>query len=817
MSHFENEPINFKGIARAALNQAESLLRQWLPSGVVNGGEYKSTNPTRSDRSPNSFSVNLHSGLWADFATGDKGCDLIDLYAYLNSVNNGKAAVDVAKLVGFTMGSQRSSHAKAAPAQAVSGGQNAVEPKRRGKWSAVVPVPDFALRGVPQRHFERGEPDVRWAYRDEAGDLLGFVCRFTTSGGGKEVLPLVFARNVDTAEQKWTWVQWVEPRPLYLAGLNLRAPVSLDLARTLLVVEGEKCADAAARYFADRGVDAYDVVSWSGGGNAVKKANWAQVAGYVKVVLWADRDLKHDKEGVLLKAHLQPGFKAMLDVGQALMSVAGACAAVGGISMVDVSGFAPDVDGYDVFDAIQDGMDVRQILGVTVPLAEALSLGQGQRDKAPKKGGASVGAADAGDGDGDGDVSAECRKLQRQLILSDKGNPRAVRENVFYCLSKLSDWRGVVVFDEFSNRVMKTKPTPFGTKAGEWTGADDLQLGLWLAENMNLVVPSGQVLVEGVSLTANKNRIHPPRDYLNGLKWDGLPRLDVWLMGAFGARELTRTDGEYLRLVGRKFMVAAVARIYEPGCQVDNMIVLEGEQGRGKSTAIRILFGDWFADTHLDLNNKDAMAQLDGVWGYEIGEMDAFSRAEATKVKGFITSRVDRYRAAFERRTEAHARSTVFIGTTNQDEYLKDPTGARRFWPVRVNDHIDFDWLRSERDQLWAEAVTHFKSGEAWHVTAEEQRDVFTPEQAAREVQDIWLEMVAKWLSSDEMAYKTSAGFTVSDVLKGAINYPPDKLGNAKQESTRIVAILKSLGFIKKRVSTGDENGYRGYLYLKPA
>ena len=102
-------------------------------------------------------------------------------------------------------------------------------------------------------------------------------------------------------------------------------------------------------------------------------------------------------------------------------------------------------------------------------------------------------------------------------------------------------------------------------------------------------------------------------------------------------------DGnEYLALVGTKFMVGAVARIFEPGCKFDNMLVLEGKQGRGKSTAIRILFGDWFSDTQLDLQNKDAYAQLDGIWGYEIGEMDAFSRAEATRVKAFVTSQVDR-------------------------------------------------------------------------------------------------------------------------------------------------------------------------------
>ncbi len=802
-----SKPIDFKAIARVALAQAESLLGDWLSGGKKDGHEYKSTNPTRSDKGVGSFSVNLNKGVWSDFATGDSGADLISLYAYLFNVSQGKAAREVAKAVGIHLDS-----APAAPAQAVSGVQEVAADKSRGNFEAVTPVPDFAVNTAPRSHFKRGEPTHRWAYRDKSGALLGYVCRFTTSDGGKEVLPLVFARDKRDGSMKWTWVQWSEPRPLYLADMDFDGRIARAAGRILLVVEGEKCAYEAAKWLLDNGFSDYTVVTWSGGCKAVHKADWAQVKGFHKAVLWPDRDLKLNKAGQdLLPFEEQPGYKAMMEVAKILRAQG-----VEDIQFVLTEYFTSTKDGYDLVDWLSDGQSLGSILVETEEYEQQLHQYFPNKES-PKNEPSTPPAARAGDmGSG---VDDECRELRRHgLLLNGKGDPRAVRENVFYCLSKLSEWRGVIAFDEFSNRVVKTKATPFGTKAGEWNNSDDLQLGLWLAEQMDLVVPSGQVLVEGVALTANKNRIHPPRDYLNGVTWDGQPRLDVWLMGAFGARELTRTDGEYLRLVGRKFMIAAVARIFEPGCHVDNMIVLEGDQGRGKSTAIRILFGDWFADTQLDLNSKDAMAQLDGVWGYEIGEMDSFSRAEATKVKGFITSRVDRYRAAFERRTEAHARSTVFIGTTNQDEYLKDPTGARRFWPVRVNDWVDFDWLRSERDQLWAEAVAHYKKGEHWHVTADEQREIFAPEQAAREVHDGWLELVAKWLSGDsgdDVSYRATKGITTGDVLKGALNYPPDKLSATKQESGRIGAIMKTLGFVKKRAPVADENGYRGYVFVK--
>lgn len=865
--------IDFSVVARVALAQIEHLLSCWLPGGRTELGEYKVTNPTRSDKSVGSFSVCVsgqRAGCWADFATDDAGKDLISLYAYLNSCRNqAEAARAVAAQCGLAerdfvtmeQGGQAlsSSHSPASGRGGQSGGRsegrtsstasaaadgspsapvgNAVAgatAKKRGNWVAVTPVPEFARDKFPRAHFHRGEPQMRWAYRNAAGELLGFTCRFETSDGGKEVLPLVFARHADTGEQKWTWVQWPEPRPLYLNGVP-------DASRVAVVVEGEKCADIGAKALVSGGVDGYDVYSWSGGCKAVDKADWAQLSGYAKVVLWPDRDNQKFKDrdeflpDFAEDGRAQPGTNAMAKIAEKLRAMG-----VPDVAMVNVPAVGEVKDGWDVADFIDELRVEAGLSQEVVAQAVVQFLGSTHTDWVVPNKGVSVSELTTRAQQGRGvrrvvpvpretkfsGNETEYERLQDLFRRTDKGAIKQVRENVFYALDTLSEWRGVIAFDEFANRTVKTRTTPFGAPVGEWTNRDDLELGLWLSEQVDFVGANDQAIMQGVALAAHKNRIHPPRDYLNSLKWDGTKRLEFWLKKVFEAVELNghkvlfkpedddgsgEGDGnEYLKRVGEKFMIGAVARIFEPGCKFDNMLVLEGKQGRGKSTAIRILFGDWFSDTQLELQNKDAYAQLDGIWGYEIGEMDAFSRAEATRVKAFVTSQVDRYRAAFERRPESHARSTVFIGTTNQDEYLKDPTGARRFWPVRVSEDVNFDALRAERDQLWAEAVARYRAGEKWHVTPQEQEDYFAAEQKAREVPDPWFDAIEDWLQTEPAsAHQYAAGYRIIDVLKGAVGFHVERAAPTRQESQRVASILRQLGYERYRESTGK----RGYRY----
>lgn len=847
--------IDFAVVARVALAQIESLLAHWLPGGRTESGEYKVTNPTRRDKSVGSFSVCVsgqRAGCWADFATDDAGKDLISLYAYLNGCRNqAEAAKAVAAQCGlaerdFVTMEQGGQALSPSPSPASGRGGRSVQAesvpaghvgaKKRGNWVAVTPVPEFARDKFPRAHFHRGEPVTMYRYADAQNQLLGFTCLFRTSDGGKEVLPLVFARNIETGEQKWTWVQWPEPRPLYVP----IAPLADDI-HTVVVVEGEKCADRLGSVLAHE--DGWSVVSWSGGCKAVDKADWSALRGVRRAILWPDRDNQKfkDRDEFLpdfsADGRAQPGTNAMAKIADKLQGLG-----VDDVRMLRIPEAGEVKDGWDVVDFFEDFATIHpKPIGGSEELSawfdyerervlRVLDDTQTHTDWiVPNKGALlpNSGASTASSATAktqtqprvyvpretkfNGDET-EYARLQDLFRRTDKGAIKQVRENVFYVLDTLSEWRGVIAFDEFANRTVKTRTTPFGAPVGEWTNSDDLELGLWLSEHVDFVGANDQAIMQGVALAAHKNRIHPPRDYLNSLKWDGTERLEFWLKKVFEAVELNgHPDGnEYLKRVGEKFMIGAVARIFEPGCKFDNMLVLEGKQGRGKSTAIRILFGDWFSDTQLELQNKDAYAQLDGIWGYEIGEMDAFSRAEATRVKAFVTSQVDRYRAAFERRPESHARSTVFIGTTNQDEYLKDPTGARRFWPVRVSEDVNFDALRAERDQLWAEAVARYRAGEKWHVTPQEQEDYFAAEQKAREVPDPWFDAIEDWLQTEPAsAHQYAAGYRIIDVLKGAVGFHVERAAPTRQESQRVASILRQLGYERYRESTGK----RGYRY----
>lgn len=273
----------FKDVAAAALAQAGMLVPSWLPEGRREGPEWGALNPNRADNQRGSFKVNLQTGRWSDFASdGVAGGDLISLYAYLQAMEQGEACKELAQRMGITITPRDDARASGA-----SGAAPAKQP-RKSDWSPVVPVP-AGIVSAPGRHFHRGEPEMRWAYCNAAGELLGYVYRFRTSDGGKEVLPLVFAQHGVTGERKWHWMQWSEPRPLYWPQFGRKPVVPARPDKLVLVVEGEKCADAAYLALAERA----DVCTWSGGSKAVDKADWSDLAGR-KVFIWPDCDAKRE-------------------------------------------------------------------------------------------------------------------------------------------------------------------------------------------------------------------------------------------------------------------------------------------------------------------------------------------------------------------------------------------------------------------------------------------------------------------------------------------------------------------------------------------
>ena len=347
-----------------------------------------------------------------------------------------------------------------------------------------------------------------------------------------------------------------------------------------------------------------------------------------------------------------------------------------------------------------------------------------------------------------------------------------------------------VAWDEFKKRPIMLSQPPWESGSFEQRcieEADLIELQAWLQQQM--LKPPSEAVYNGVMMMAKRNRHHPVRNYLDGLAWDGVPRLDGWLSDYLSVK-----DTEYSRTVGPKFLLSAVARIYEPGCQVDYMLILEGIQGAQKSSVIRALVPDpqWFIDEVPDITSKDAAIQLDGAWIVEVAELDAWRRSENSAQKKFVTRRVDRYRPVHEKMTIDVPRQCVFIGTVNPINghgYLKDPTGNRRYWPARCG-QCHPGALAENRDQLWAEAVVRYRTGEIWYVPKEDERRIIAPEQRARQETVSWEEELQEAIAEGR------AGFAKGWISSKAVTRLLEQLGLARSVSLSHRAyVIRELGY----------------------
>lgn len=309
-----------------------------------------------------------------------------------------------------------------------------------------------------------------------------------------------------------------------------------------------------------------------------------------------------------------------------------------------------------------------------------------------------------------------------KLDTDRKGSYRQTTDNIVLILKndqKLKD--GIGGYDSFHKKNYKLGDLPwwkYSPFENGWTDDDDSALRYYLEKHYEITA-RGKV-EDALAVVQSENAFHPVRDYLDSLKWDGVERLDTIFIDYLGCE-----DNAYTRAVGRKIFTAAVNRIYEPGCKMDYMPVLIGEQGIGKSHMLRIMGGEWRSDSLSTVTGREAYEALDGVWIMEMGELAAMSsrKADIESVKLFISKQSDSYRKAYGRHTVDYKRQCVFIGTTNDSEFLRDYTGNRRFWPIEANPVLAtkdiFTELPKERDQLWAEAVYRYEHKEPLFLSRE--------------------------------------------------------------------------------------------------
>lgn len=397
--------------------------------------------------------------------------------------------------------------------------------------------------------------------------------------------------------------------------------------------------------------------------------------------------------------------------------------------------------------------------------------------------------------------------------------PDDVPANAIVALRYHPAWRGVVAFDEFRQSIVTLKSPPWGPneappsiKLGTWTDGDSVRLQAWLRRDPFLGLKLGRDAIDAALIVASEGApIDPPRAYLEGLTWDAKRRVGEnpselnptgapsWLTTYLGVH-----DTPYTRWVGRWFLIASVARIFRPGCKFDYALVLEGGQGRGKSTATKILYDPWYSDTPIDLQSKDRFGAIQGIWGYELAEFDGYSKHDQATLKQFASSPKDRYRPPYMRRDVEAPRRCVFIPTINPaHEYLHDETGGRRWWPVRVG-RIDLDALARDKDLLWAEARELYSCHERYYPYTPSENAACQQEQSDRQSRDAWEDPIRAWLVSK------MGDVTIGDVLGAALQLEKAKWG--KQEQMRAGACLRACGYERRRVR---EEGSREYVYRK--
>ena len=433
--------------------------------------------------------------------------------------------------------------------------------------------------------------------------------------------------------------------------------------------------------------------------------------------------------------------------------------------------------------------------------------------------------------------NGEDKDWQAQLKITEKGALAQTIENAVTILKHDPRLTGCLAYNEMELAIVLRQAPPWreAQDGEQWTDADDANLRYYLERAYGL---SGKDRIfDAVNVVAQEHKYHPVREYLDGCTWDGVPRVDTLLIDCLGAE-----DTPYTRAVTRKTLAAAVARIYQPGIKFDQMLTIQGGQGIGKSSLIAKLGGGWYSDTFTTMQGKEAYEQVQGVWLLEIGELDSMKKAEITTVKQFITKQSDRFRPAYGRRVVDSPRQCVIFGTTNETQFLRDPTGNRRFWVVDTPNarrrgllpalaNLDDATVRL----IWGEAVEIYKAGEPLYLTgeleaaAQEKQACYEEENPSAGLVEDYLERLLpagwdgmdlytrrQWLETDAEGTEPRQTVCTLEIWAEALGRNPDRLDRYGSKEVRdIMANLPGWRYQGQSLKTVKPYGRQRYYARK--
>ena len=661
----------------------------------------------------------------------------------------------------------------------------------------------------PEKLVTRYKPASIHPYRDAKGGILGYVLRVDLDGGRKITPTILWCRNEKTGQEGWCHKPMKDSgRPMYRLDALTANPDA-----QVLVFMGERKTDMAAALM-PRQV----CVSFAGGDRAAGKTDWTPLAGR-DVIVWPDND--------------ESGERAAQEICEAA-SVAGART----VRLIARPGDEKP-KGWDVGDAIAGGWTREDVLRVCKarvapwiapepppeppapkppePRPEVRQTSQERPAPDPKRK-----PRPAPEPEPDTNVvrlpSAKLNPSQRPsqdwrsgFVMNNDGvvKPK-VMANFINQLQRHPLMEGVLAKNLFSNENWIFKQPPWDDSEEfsprKITDTDEIRATTWL-EHAGMS-PKPADTGKAMMVAAEASAFDPVRDYFEALDWDGTPRIEMWLNRYMG---VTPTNGCAERAFGMRWLISCVARnlTRKPdGEKVDTMLIFEGAQGKRKSSALAKLATlngtRYFTDSVRDINSKDTAMVMQNAIIAEVAELDALERSAVEGVKAWLSQQTDDYRPPYGRHPIKVPRRSILAGTVNPagKGYLRDPTGARRFWPVYVSGEVDLDGIERDRDQLWAEAVALYRQGAQWWLT-EAEEEVARVEQEKRYARDPWADKI------DEACVTMSGLLTVPRIF-GILGVPQHQIDDRK--NNRVIGHLIAMGY-ERRVKTMP-NGNRVHYYI---